>query len=491
MSTRQHGFRLSRSTVHVMFCMLVIADFAVYYYNISFENYGYGSSSLMDSLEQQHPYFRVTKQDQQHQHTSATSNNNIKNHYYHQQKEEQQHKNGDKYKNGIHEDNSMHDILRVGKTSKKSFTSSTNNMTAAEKNENSNEGLLLSSTFTSFTPLQIQARKLLGNESRPQPPEPTLGAFIHIGKAGGSTLTSLLRNGCHGKIPKPCNSQLSDKNETAISKLTTYYHTPDFIQNPKYGLFSRNRPQYGFYVFLLRDPFDRTISSYLFSHPDNAPIIGFFDYKRSGSYVNDLSKLGSEMAVREYYLQKHFQPNSESVMMYQCFPTLDQFAMLLENPDDFVGGPWKRRVAEKKCSDVAKMALLTNHAKIAIEHMCFSYSYVTSQIGKGLTNKTILGVRMKHMNQDWILANEYLGQNKNEVEVPVEIKRNSKVMNLTVSKYLSDEGRRRLCLALRSEYIAYLKLLNAAVNLSDDDKAQSKMESREKCPWLSDLIQDA
>jgi hypothetical protein len=47
--------------------------------------------------------------------------------------------------------------------------------------------------------------------------------FIHIGKTGGSSLTSVLRNGCHSFVPKPC-SVIS--NETIISELVTdYYHS--------------------------------------------------------------------------------------------------------------------------------------------------------------------------------------------------------------------------------------------------------------------------
>ena len=48
------------------------------------------------------------------------------------------------------------------------------------------------------------------------------GAFIHVGKTGGSTLSLLLRNGCHSWVPKPCR-QIPD--ESVASKLISdYYH---------------------------------------------------------------------------------------------------------------------------------------------------------------------------------------------------------------------------------------------------------------------------
>ena len=65
-------------------------------------------------------------------------------------------------------------------------------------------------------------------------PPNTPGAFIHVGKTGGSTLSLLLRNGCHSFVPKPCVNRHTGKlfipknatDETMVSKLTTYYLLP-------------------------------------------------------------------------------------------------------------------------------------------------------------------------------------------------------------------------------------------------------------------------
>jgi hypothetical protein len=48
------------------------------------------------------------------------------------------------------------------------------------------------------------------------------GAFIHMGKTAGSSVSLLLRNGCHSFMPKPCRSVPL---ETIVSRLVgTYYH---------------------------------------------------------------------------------------------------------------------------------------------------------------------------------------------------------------------------------------------------------------------------
>lgn len=50
----------------------------------------------------------------------------------------------------------------------------------------------------------------------------TIG-YIHIGKTGGSTISNLLRNGCHSfSGSKPCRKNIA--NETIISKLVEHYY---------------------------------------------------------------------------------------------------------------------------------------------------------------------------------------------------------------------------------------------------------------------------
>ena len=50
------------------------------------------------------------------------------------------------------------------------------------------------------------------------------GAFVHIGKTAGSSLSMLLRNGCHSFVPKPCR-EIPAAEESMASKLVeSYYH---------------------------------------------------------------------------------------------------------------------------------------------------------------------------------------------------------------------------------------------------------------------------
>jgi hypothetical protein len=68
---------------------------------------------------------------------------------------------------------------------------------------------------------------LAANGTAIDPPN-TLGAFVHLGKTAGSTLSYLLRNGCHSWVAKSCPDRSNMTQESHVSRLTTYYHAPDF-----------------------------------------------------------------------------------------------------------------------------------------------------------------------------------------------------------------------------------------------------------------------
>lgn len=117
--------------------------------------------------------------------------------------------------------------------------------------------------------------------------------FVHIAKTAGSTLSMLLRNGCHSYVkPKPCHVV---PNETAISRLVdSYYHVPDFQYLPQ--------SNHQIYILSIRDVYDRTISAFLYQHPRNIPFTG--------------CKVTPTRAEK-------------NPIAYKCFPTLEKFASLL------------------------------------------------------------------------------------------------------------------------------------------------------------------
>ena len=354
--------------------------------------------------------------------------------------------------------------------------------------------------------VQMQAQKYLTNkDSLPRPPNLTLGAFIHVGKTGGSTVSSsLLRYGCHSSALSKC--QIMRKggkyigNETAVSKLTTYYHVPDFHARDL-GLFGEKGRKHQFYLFTVRDPLARTISSYLYLHPQNQIAEHFHKFKtvKNGTkYMKRLKKLGSEEAVHQEYTRKFHRgeakvPGLPKFLVlkaqnhnatYNCAPTLEDYAMLLGQEDG------------SDCARLAKVDLSHNSIN---GHMKNSLTYITSNLLRaraGLTNKTILALRTEYLHDDWISSNEYLGQEKGTVTDLGEKVRDSSAVERPVRSKLSEEGRRRICAALRMEYNVYFGILNQAANIGPQDVAKALAVAKKNCPWLGfnslpQLIDDA
>ena len=57
-------------------------------------------------------------------------------------------------------------------------------------------------------------------------------------------------------------------NINAASNLTTYFHTPDLEMSRGGGLYAKPF-LFNFYIFTIRDPFERAASAFLYEHPDN------------------------------------------------------------------------------------------------------------------------------------------------------------------------------------------------------------------------------
>ena len=283
-----------------------------------------------------------------------------------------------------------------------------------------------------------------------QRPPSTLGAFIHIGKTAGSTISQLLRNGCHLFVPKPCRNEtiFPLSRENAISKLTTYYHVPDFQERNL--LKNHEEKPYDFFVITLRDPLSRTISSFASKHP----------FRRA---IDKKQFIG--------------------VQIYECFETLDEYAKLLKNFSNFKENTWEHYFEKRDCANAAKTTL--HHiATFPMSHHFWDLRQTLFQVHKGLRDKTLLSIRQEFLWQDWTSSNRWLGDNKGEIYTTTESFRNSTDMNLPIDLTLSEEGKINLCIALKDEYRLYLKVLALSVNLSKDEVRQSLIIARTNCPCL-------
>lgn len=276
--------------------------------------------------------------------------------------------------------------------------------------------------------------------------------FLLASPTGGSTLSGYLRNACHSYLPKPCGIIA---NETLIStRITDYYHVPDF--------FRLGRQIHSFYLISLRDPLERTISGFVFGHPENAKVLGegyeMWKRKRAGYFNAD------------------------------CFETLEIFVEHIgDNSLDFVYNYVPIHIVRDNCTNFCRAMI---HSKVKrMTHLFFGYRTLHSLLPNStvpgrekLKDLTIYATRQEHLLDDFERINQLVGETKPLVRKPRQ--RDVSNVTLPVTRDLSDKGRQRLCRALEGEYRIYIELILQAKNLNREDVVESLNYSRKKCPEL-------
>ena len=278
----------------------------------------------------------------------------------------------------------------------------------------------------------------------------TMG-FVHMGKTGGSTISQLLRNGCHSFVPKPCRTV---PNETLVSRrVRDYYHVPDFWRLPE----STHRS----FVISVRDPFDRTVSALLYHHPRNVARMAEIE-QRDGT---------------KQQLQRSKREVKNGERMYQCFPTVEDFAGLLRrgNRTDCNHPYASNMIVMKNCSEFACAVL---HGRVRpFLHLFYNYRNILSKLlpppgedGVQRPEPELHVIRKEHLWEDWWDLNRRLGGDGGaEGRMTPTASgganaggnaRNITGMDLPVTREISPGGRDRLCLALETEYAAYYRILS-------------------------------
>ena len=300
----------------------------------------------------------------------------------------------------------------------------------------------------------INNRTMMGGTKRIVPPN-TPGAFVHIGKTGGSTLGTLLVNGCHSWAPKPCK-EVPD--ESYISKLTTYYHTPDYRK--------LNETNYYFYVITIRDPLSRLLSAFTYMHPANRKF-------ETGKDCNN----------------PFYDP---------CFPTMESFATAIgderNDPLEYVRPIWNETAIQnfsEYCGNLARAAMANQVPEV--EHLHLNTNAFVRQCKSYPHTAVLLAIRTEFLWHDWVSANEWLGQPPPIQTYKYRVGRGQVVGRRKlppVRKDITTVGRRRLCRALIPEYQMYFQVLRHAVNLKDEQRRRSFAIYEKHCPWFNITLND-
>ena len=244
-----------------------------------------------------------------------------------------------------------------------------------------------------------------------------------------------------------------EQESVASRQIESYYHVPDF------GLLPQSH--HDFYLITLRDPFDRTVSAFVFEHIRNKD-------------------------ARHEEIDEFKRPKFEEA--YKCFPTLQSFVELLGDDSTEFQYPYhKAMVVADSCADLARAAF---HGRVKIyNHLYFSFQRIGTLIPQ-IGQQTLYVTRQEHLWDDWRTVNQALGQPAQAVYLPTHQQiRNTTAYELQnqlpVTRTLDKRGREILCHALTEEYEAYFWILHHAKNLSPHSISQSMAYAKKNCPSIS------
>lgn len=302
---------------------------------------------------------------------------------------------------------------------------------------------------TETSPNESENKRFKGITMPPRDSSLHTAGFVHIGKTGGSTISTLLRNGCTSFVGGSCRNIT---HETVVSKYVEhYYHVPDFWRLPE--------TKHEAFIISIRDPFDRSVSSLLYHHPRNAEVY----------------------QLRQTKKQLYYGP-----LAYSCFPTLEDFAQLMEGSSINCNYPYHQRdVVADDCTGLACAVL---HGKVRLfSHLFFNYRNIVYTKLPMEPQRKIYVLRQEYLWDDWRQVNKLLGQTE-EVVVPRDSSKNLRNISgiaLPVSRDISVDGRQKLCMALTTEFEAYFKLLVPALNIKQAEFEKSLKIAEANCPNLN------
>jgi hypothetical protein len=224
-----------------------------------------------------------------------------------------------------------------------------------------------------------------------------------------------------------------------------------------------------YYLFTLRDPLQRVQSAYT--------------YDRQAVHVD---------AAVDYPDDDYYIDRGQNSLYLDCpFYTLNDLA---------VRGLAKDGPAPEHCKRLARDVV--QGVQRAGYHLYYNHRWFlnatnalpgSSSSLPSSSNPKILVIRMKHMVDDWNAAENVLSSSNNDdnnrrkrmEKMPSLNEGGKKTTKLYDDQHLSPEARVLLCEALCPEILEYRRILNAAVNLSPNDKAVTLDELSQSCPAIA------
>mgnify|MGYP005856585679 CR=1 FL=1 len=301
--------------------------------------------------------------------------------------------------------------------------------------------------------------------------------FVHVGKAGGMTLrraTSLrcrlrtkeTRNQTDAEL-EPCMMQLFSPNATLPRQVRHYFHMYAYQQEQLERSTS--------FLFVLRNPVDRIISTYRYSHPENCP---------QNKSISATTSWGCHVAK---FLKE--RPRSQGYEEYSvCFPSpaMEDFAQS-------VMSPWKDRSSvilpnnktktytfqqQLKCRQLARNLVEGQGRERPNPHMKYNYLYYQKKTLDAFPEKEIFGIRTEHEWEDLMALDKSLGGTG---VFPNRGNAFSHGSESYAPSPLSNEAYQKLCCVLNADIAVYQNILDHVLNLDETQKRECMEDVKQKC----------
>lgn len=299
-------------------------------------------------------------------------------------------------------------------------------------------------------------------------------SLIHIGKAGGVSLRRLTVIHCklffrhkrwdgtrQENIQKCIEKHFPDPQAVLSHQTQYYFHIEEYN--------TTQLEQSTSFLMTLRNPVDRIISTYRYSHPGNC---------NGGNRDEVWKPRGCQAAVH-----RNKTGLIQNEIFYKCFPSpaMEDFAQSLLKP-------WKRN-QNKDWGDSLSMDERRNCRYLAREmvqgygtygsgpHMLYNYAYYAHHSVWQYPDKEVFGIRTEHEWEDTVELDRLLGGNGNLKENR-EVSHGSESL---LSSPLSTEAYQKICCALETEIEVYQDILQRVVNLNARAKRESMETIKTKC----------
>lgn len=268
--------------------------------------------------------------------------------------------------------------------------------------------------------------------------------LVHIGKAGGSSLSCnmrALRNISVLRCPESPDTAVSQS--TVSDQVVEWGHMRHYTE----GMVRR----YAAYLVVVRQPISRLVSA--------------FRYQQR--YKDRLPEL-----------QKHTLASD----LHHCYKSVNEAATL-----GLTGLPTDRRYtkdddAEQKCKAVAR-EFLSGMASCGRDHFFYNYEYYAKPIFKYGSGELFV-IRNEHMSEDFRRLDLFLG-GTGVRPLEYRIRQQGSIRSGNITGLMSPAGLLALCGLLCREIYYYKTILLASANLNKEDVRDSFSEFGATCPLAS------